>query len=1487
MSRRYVKSSKFNSLDQPVPEIVAVVSAKDNVEQTKKAQTYFKQNYLEAIKKIIPSFYFSDEQTLSGEHIGFVNQVINSHLVANAHQATILPLSSLTDDTYLSAINTPSGFASYFFKDQNPATISPDDFERYFLLPLTKSYKAYSSSGEFLDYISGTFLPTIPVDVGVQNLATLTACAYANDSSGTYKFLADNLGWLFFLNREGPTNGFDPSNAVAELITTNLWKGRSIVLEDTINIYQEYLWRNKQWWGIDDIVPTSYLSSVEMSAGTWTSGTQLLDNLKTLNSIIYSPHYLNSPDQKVEDAFNTYINTEAKITDVQNVGPFTRFLEGTSFSLADRTNEGNELGVLYDIGKCPDEFLELLGELIGWRMIGADVDKWRVQLRNAVSIYKAKGTKKSIQILLDLLFGTDVYNVDAHIQELWESYLPDLLYYSLATSSAAFKNFKTYTPEVAQQLGILDYSSSSMDVNVKYAVDTILFNLVREFPDQFMLGGKPFPTLAFVYPIDAQKIDWLLGLEPDIAVWEGPYHYIDYDDGRRVYRTGEVETEDSITIKLQYDPRFVFQYRGREFYIPPYEKRQYYTDCMVSNKLVERVAYYLQCYGVDKTFTASVVKYIREYTTETVDTTRILNAFLMFGTDPTYPPNYDVIIKEATKDKTPDPVSLLSLWNGKSSHFLMMFDASSFDWGSHLLSYNTHYGLSQMLKILDQVVPAHAIPEVILSLSSVIDGMDAIADNDCRELRPNFYDLYEGSSTVTTGFAVSAVDMAAMATTNGLLPNRFKRGQVEDTHDFLLSGNTFQPLDSVNRNSLRRRNYHNLLPETKMFTRIGRNNPGSLTLSNSYYTSAIGYIPLGFVPSSQDFQPVNTIPNRNGYGIGRRLFNVHPVWDICQNLTSPSSMFGYDISNTFASRANLNLQSSSCQTYGRRGQLDDIMYVMNKMHDKEKFLQASSIVSGYYNDDGYINRDWTASSSLLAPNDLSSWYAEGARSGWTISVVKSIANQLINNEGSDESLSYYEHFKFGQMVNRLYNTYNSVYGSHPMSDNYSRLSGGPNIFSHTYSPLIYNANFDTDGSAIEVSSFLQTSSPLNEVDISYYGGSGILSISGMFGDHQLGTSAASGAADVYLNSPEFYNRHLVSSIELVDTSAPTVFKQHPIFSIFKWSRSQVNEFDYNKYLVNNPIIKYHRSSDNSLFPRVRVRIDNSDSTNKARNLLEPNHRYSVKLTAHNSDLNSVIIGGQTLGYTLRTEPEDGKVWIFDPNGVYDECGLYYDSWVQIPVSDLHSKGINTIKSYAQTFTFPIKEAEHAEFNPNVVLNNEGIHCYEALLPSVTLGTSPQTIIKIGKDTREEFEFKFSTYNNKGAVPPDRYKDTFGKIHRTDQKYVLEFFTMTGDDTKFIVFEKISITDLTNKEDYAVIETQYGNIELDKSDLKAVFRFFKDLQTGIASRNATTTSGVMEASGGSRLNYRSNYEMYPNVVSTGNVVDVFAADQLTEVDIHEG
>ena len=69
--------------------------------------------------------------------------------------------------------------------------------------------------------------------------------------------------------------------------------------------------------------------------------------------------------------------------------------------------------------------------------------------------------------------------------------------------------------------------------------------------------------------------------------------------------------------------------------------------------------------------------------------------------------------------------------------------------------------------------------------------------------------------------------------------------------------------------------------------------------------------------------------------------------------------------------------------------------------------------------------------------------------------------------------------------------------------------------------------------------------------------------------------------------------------------------------------------------------------------------------------------------------------------------------------------------------------------------------------------------------------------------------------------------------------------------------------------------------LDEFDLKTTFRYWKGLQQGFASRNAIITSGTMEVSGGSRLNYRSNVGMYTNSIDSG----VF--NQLTELEIHEG
>lgn len=1491
MSRRQIKHSKIDALGNVVPEVMAVVTARDDLLSYDDQQQYFKRNYSEAIRKLIPKFYFDDEVRVSGQHVSFPNQLINSHILANKNQSEIFPVSSLTYDEELSSLGTPAGFAKYFYKTQYPAQLNSDDFQRNILFPLNKKYSDYKTSAEFIDYVSGTLLPSIPmVYTGHHendNLATLTASAFANDSSGTYRYLADNLGWVYFLNRLGPAavvgkpTPFDPSTVLPQLLVDTVWKGKSIVLEDTLSIYQEFLWKNQPTFTTtDDIIPVSYVSSLEADEGMFTSGTQLVDRLKTLINIVYSPHFLDSTDMKVQNAFTSYFDTSTStddgtlITTLEEAGPLKRFLDSISFSIADRVTEQAELNVLYDIGRCPEEFLELLGELIGWKFIGGDIDKWRVQLRNATDIYKMKGTRRSIQYLLDTIFSTGVFQAETNnLAELWESYVPDLIYYSLATSSAAFKDFKTYTPELARQFGVPRYNPTSLDMNIKMLVDKIMFDLVREFPNSFFLGGKKFPIPSLVLP--------------DGTDFFGAYNIQVGESGTVRYFVGSEFEEGADELELRFDPDFVFEYRGGVQYVPPYEKRQYYMPTKITEGMIERINYYLRCYGVDTYFANLVCRYIQDNTIEILDSDSCINSFLFFTKTKQYAPNQNIILKNVTAERTPDPVSLLSLWNGKSSHFIINFDSSSFDFTSEDLTSNTKYGISKVLRVLNQVVPAHAIPEVILSVSNVTDGLDAIQDNPCQEWRPNFDDVYEGSSTVTTGWATCAVDMAVSG-------NRFKRTDVDNINDPLLSGTTYVARGAANRNSLRRRNFKNLLPETKMFTRNGRNNPGSLELSTAYYSSSIGYLPLGFIPSSQQYQEVTLVDNEYSRGIGQRLARVqHPVWDICQNLTSPSSMFGYDISNTFASRAKQNVDSSDCNTYGRRGQLPEIMAMMTRVNDVEKYLQASSIVSGCFDPNtGASNTDWPSSSDLISPNEFAIWFRHFALvPDPQESVVQSIANHLINKEASDVSINRFEHFTFGRKVHDLYNSYMRLYGGHGTTNNYDLL-GGPNIFSHSFGPLIYNSQFEIDGSGLEASGYLSASSSLLEVDLAFNDGSGVLSISGTSGSvHEVGTVAASDSTDLYVGEKEFRNKHLVSGVELVDTSTPfrvVTGPPHPTFSLYRLSRDDQSKYSFAKYLINNQIIKYHRGESGTSFPRLRIVIDPSD-TGSAKNFFQPNHEYEVTVKAHNLSVRKASSGGLSLGCWVHTLDEGyGHTWTFDPQGVYDDCGNEYDRWERVNNSFLNSTaGINWVENKAELQTFATVNLDSftgsGESIPNQPLTETiyDFRCWEPLSETVIIkGSDPLAIANTNENTLQELKFTFSTNNDFGVERPDPdYIRSKGNVHRTDQKYALELFTRTGALDQFVVIEEISIVDKTNY-NKAVIATDYGDAQLSVEDFKAVCRYFRSLSEGIASRDQVNASSVMEVSGGSRLNYRSNSGMYATTLNAKH-------SQLTEVDIYEG
>jgi hypothetical protein len=1482
MTRRVVKSSKINDLGETSSKLVSVVSTGRSFENYDSGQKYFKRNYLDALKKIIPQVYFDDEIALSGQSISYTDQIINSHILAAANINTILPVSSLASVPDLSALNTQEGIARFFYKQNVPNIITPDDFERNILGPLGSFYRDFDSSSTFLAHVKTTLakfpVPTTGAHTDLTD-NTRTSGVFASDSSGTHKFLIENLGWIYFLNREGPNlTAFDPSSAVAELITTNLWAGRPIEFVDCINIFQEYLWRLKAEFGLsDNIIPIDYVSGANTDTGQYTSGTQLLDRLKTLNEVVYSPHYLDSADHKVKDAFIDYLAGGGLIEDEQAEGPLVKFLQAMSFSMADRITEDNELNILYDIGKCPDQYLELLADLIGWRLIGVDPDKWRVQLRNAVEVYKKKGTKSSIQTLLDLIFSQGVFNVvdGEKVFELWESYLPDLLFYSLATKSEALKDSKTYTPELAKQFGVTRYSNESLEQNIKLLVDKIIFDLMLEFPDSFFLGNKPYPTPRLtvlptnreVFGQDGRRIE----IKPeDYEVWFGPYHLQPDGSGSYKFRTGSRETEASKDLRLWYHPDYVYRYRGGINYIPPYEKRQFYSQAQITPAMLERIEYYLKCYGVPKAFAEQVTSFITTDTNYNTDIASVINNFVIFTKERKYAPNYDEIVKAATGNREIDQVSLLTLWNGKSSHFLISLAASSFDFSSRQLNSDGSYGVRKLRSVVNEVAPAHAIPDILLTVSDTTDSASGVQDNPCYDVNSRFTSLYEGSSHVA-GYAVCAVAMN---------DNRFKRTEVDNIDDSLFDsgGNTYL---SLPRNSLRRRNFRNLLPETRMVSRNGTGSPGKLETSSTFWSTTSAVNILGFIPSSLDFAHVPTKQNTIGNGIGTLLDykNVPEVWDICENLNSSNTFYGVDTSNTFPFRQKQELTSSDCVTYGRRNELDEIMASMHRLNEKKYYLQASSIVSGYYNENGSRNKDWPSTNSSLTPVDLSAWMERSA------DPILSIGNHLINNSIDSFSIKDLEHFEFGKKLHSLYKDYTEIagpYKNHPTNSSYD-LVGGPNIFSHTFGPYIYNHNLDVDGSAIDTSAYLQASSAEVEVDISFYDGSGVLSEEGI----GLGTVAASTTADVYVGKPEFRNEHIISGIELVDTSSTSDdAAAHPIFSVFRLSRNEQSKYSFANYLINNTILKYHRSTSRNKLPRIRVKIDNSDSGNDARNFLSPGHEYEVKVTGHNLALTGREIGGQSLGMWVHTENENGQVFSYVPKPytcIPDEVFVTgTDYWERSDTSAFAGRnGISKVAGYTQVRRFEegnLNNLNTSANTPDGIRQSTDYRCYEPLTETTIIeGTNPDAIINISEKTRQTLTYKFRTVESPVTELTAQYQRDYGQVHRNDQKYVLEFFAPTGDEEKFIVIESIEITDLTRKR-RAVVSSQYGEVEINVEDMRAIFRYFNSIRNNLASRDAINTSATFEASGGSRLNYRNNANMGTATQSGG---------QYTVVTVYEG
>jgi hypothetical protein len=1129
-----------------------------------------------------------------------------------------------------------------------------------------------------------------------------------------------------------------------------------------------FIWNNyqsKSDWRSWNLIPKDFLPSLALPT-SYLSGTILLDKLLTLVDVIYSPLYLDNGDDRVKVAIENYLSTSNLITKKSNTGPFIKLVKALSFAFADYNNTIDVLETLNDLKKCPDEYLPLLANLIGWDLFGTEPDRWRLQISNAVNIYKSTGTKKSIQFAVDSVLGQDVFNVSSTITELWESYVPFIIEYALATESSLLKDFTTWTPEIASRLGIGYFNPSSMEENVKLCVDQIIYDLVLSFSSSFILGNSTFPV-------------------------------------------GSQE--------------FTFNYRGRVFQIPPYEEYPYYINCQLSNQMIDVIFDRIVCFGVNQSFATQVLNYLKQKSLDTTNDFAIKSSWLFFTPSIEYPPNWDAIIQDISNNKS----EYLPLWNGKSSRFKIVLDASSFDFSKTSLEANSRETLYIASKVAQQFSPAHSIPNVIAKI--------AYEDNYFASSVPFTYLGYDRIESPqlsasphkgTSTYGASAIPMSTYK--RGLTATSvatFSRKDVDSILDPLLNPNT--AIVQLPRTAFRRRNLKNIFPKDGFYSKTGDNQPSPLYPHNkdkwvpnpTLHFSAHVELPvfyLGLIPSSLQWVP---IPDYN---------NLPPIYNICENLSSVNVYSGLIVSATMpvrgwrkvGSNAKITENGVSSDYYYDFNQLHPFAYTVHYLQEQKKLQEASA----YY----YSNQnDYTASSY---------WF----------NVLDSRANELTESSGAfPNSFDDYINFEFGKDFHKLYYEYTHAFNRHRLGQAEYALNG-PTIFSHMFGSILFNSDFKYFGVYTETAQMI-TSSLSNVIELTAKP-DGLFAISGSY--------LASSILNVGSSTYELRNSGILSHIEF---SQPSGASTKNSFSILAINQTYPDPIRRNEFLVKNRFIKQVSNSglgriifDISKYPHAGLYFDNTY------NFLSPDHKFKFNLNSLISNQTGQTLGGGTVGVWIHTRPENNKVWSY----------LKDIGWFQHDASSVTESDV--INSYCNLYTLPQKS------RPIIQKENKFL-CADIVDPE-NPNLKNDIISTFTEKDFEVLQLDFDTLNENIKVPSEYQDLVSNKVHRLDQKYVIEIFTVPTQDEKFTLYygpnlqdltlnkwSKIFVSGISNGSLYGEKYSKEFRIDVPKYHIINIFKYFNQITgayntakqsnlTGYASRSSTISAPLLGASGGSRITY---------------------------------
>jgi hypothetical protein len=653
-----------------------------------------KYDYIEVVNRMVPEFYRESDYDRFGSEEDVSLAFLGKLLKAAIQNDLIFGEVSTLD---LSAV-------SQYFVPEGATKVSPIKFQTKIMALYGKEFQQFPNKDSFKSWLSGTLYPDIPLNEpsGFHSLLSSVGFSAYEDLSATHEYLIDNLGMFYFMNASGLSGTSTNASAVAiDYLADSIYPGEVATVEKSVEALFKFFWDNRESSTFyNSFFPASHASgAADLSGNEYLSGTQMFSAIALQLRTWTDDRLKNSEFYK--DSLSTLLTgTGTFPTRLRDAGPFQRFLKAVSLGVADINLILEEISDLLSIDECPERFLELLANNIGWQFLTGDINKWRAQLRNAVMLYKTKGTRTGLAAATKLIFPDGVFDASS-IVEAWESYLPKLLYYLIKTESFVAKEGLEFSPKEDMFEGgwpgsitfnqLPPSTKNAKDTNYRFLVDGILEDFHNKFTG-IVIHGKDFKQLPM----------WTCVGDPDDPTTQGFYH------------------------------------RGQMVKVPPWEKYGFYKECEINT---QRLDYFCEVLSGDRgqfgfEVAEDLVSAFRTLVQTAINSAYELadvpqysenNKFRFFTSGHELPPNYSSFVEYGYASALQD----FDTWNTKGSHLFAAFAASTLDYTvDGYDSFKNKAALKTYHDILKQTVPLHAVIRIVLYLD-LEDEYDPPAQTLC------------------------------------------------------------------------------------------------------------------------------------------------------------------------------------------------------------------------------------------------------------------------------------------------------------------------------------------------------------------------------------------------------------------------------------------------------------------------------------------------------------------------------------------------------------------------------------------------------------------------------------------------------------------------------------------------------------------------------------------------------------------------------------